>query len=108
MRTRPLYLPVLAVLSLILLLAPLPAARAVLTIEIIGSGGKEYPIAIAAFRAEGGLPQALSPVVAADLARSGMFRIVDAGGVNPPHEPQDVNYQTWRARRRGSDRDRHR
>ena len=98
MRTRPRYLPLLAVLSLILLLAPIPAARAVLTIEIIGSGGTQYPIAIAPFRAEGGLPQALSTVVAADLLRSGVFKIVDAGGVNPPHEPQEVNYQTWRAR----------
>src|SRR5687767_14511285 len=87
-----------ALFFLLLLLAPLPAARAVLTIEIIGSGGKEYPIAIAPFRAEGGLPQSISSVVAADLARSGVFRVVDAGGVNPPHEPQDVNYPTWRAR----------
>ena len=87
-----------AVFSLFLVLALLPAARAQLTIEIIGSGGKEYPIAIAPFRAEGGLPQGISPVVAADLQRSGVFKIVDAGGVNPPHEPQDVNYPTWRAR----------
>jgi TolB protein len=81
-----------------LLLAPLPAARAVLTIEIIGSGGTQYPIAIVPFRAEGGLPHAISGVVAADLQRSGVFRMVDAGGVNPPYEPQDVNYVTWRAR----------
>jgi TolB protein len=87
-----------AAFFLLLLLAPLPAARAVLTIEIIGSGGTQYPIAIAPFRAEGGLPQAISPVVSADLARSGVFKLVDAGGVNPPHEPQDVNYSTWRAR----------
>ncbi len=87
-----------AAFVLVLLLAPLPAARAVLTIEIIGSGGTQYPIAIVPFRAEGGLPQALSPVVADDLTRSGVFRMVDAGGVNPPHEPQDVNYATWRAR----------
>jgi TolB protein len=81
-----------------LLLAPLPAARAVLTIEIIGSGGAQYPIAIVPFRAEGGLPHAISGVVAADLLRSGVFKMVDAGGVNPPYEPQDVNYGTWRAR----------
>jgi TolB protein len=86
------------VFLLLLLVAPLPAARAALTIEIIGSGGTQYPIAIAPFRAEGGLPQSISSVVAADLARSGVFRVVDAGGVNPPHEPQDVNYPTWRAR----------
>jgi TolB protein len=87
-----------AAFILVLLLAPLPAARAVLTIEIIGSGGTQYPIAIVPFRAEGGLPQQISPIVAADLTRSGVFKTVDAGGVNPPHEPQDVNYATWRAR----------
>jgi TolB protein len=86
------------VFHLFLLLAPLPAARAVLTIEIIGSGGAQYPIAIVPFRAEGGLPHAISGVVAADLLRSGVFKMVDAGGVNPPYEPQDVNYGTWRAR----------
>ena len=87
-----------AAFLLLLLLAPLPAARAVLTIEIIGSGGTQYPIAIVPFRAEAGLPHAISQVVAADLQRSGVFRMVDAGGVNPPYEPQDVNFGTWRAR----------
>lgn len=94
-RLRPLFQ---AGFLLLLLLAPLPAARAVLTIEIVGSGGTQYPIAIAPFRAEGGLPQSISSVVAADLVRSGVFRVVDAGGVNPPYEPQEVNYPTWRAR----------
>jgi len=76
-----------------------PAAHAVLTIEIIGTGGNQFPVAIAPFRSEANLPQPLTPVIAADLARSGVFRIVDAGGLNPPpHEPQDVNYATWRAR----------
>src|SRR5262245_1237708 len=83
---------------LVFLLAPAPGVRAALTIEIIGSGGKEYPIAIVPFRAEGG-PQAISPVIGADLVRSGVFRLVDSGGLNPvPSEPQDVNYATFRAR----------
>ena len=83
----------------LLLLVPAPAARAVLTIEIVGTGTTQFPIAIVPFRAEAGTPQPLTPVIAADLARSGLFRTVDAGGLNPvPHEPQDVNYATWRAR----------
>ena len=83
----------------LLLLVPAPAARAVLTIEIVGTGATQFPIAIVPFRAEAGTPQPLTPVIAADLARSGLFRTVDAGGLNPvPHEPQDVNYATWRAR----------
>src|SRR5262245_49117244 len=84
---------------LLLLLAPSPAARAVLTIEIVGSGTNQFPVAIVPFRAEAGLSQPVTPVVSADLARSGLFRLVDAGGLNPPpYEPQDVNFPTWRAR----------
>jgi len=77
---------------------PAPAGAA-LTVEIIGSGANQIPIAIAPFRAEDGMAQKITPVVAADLARSGLFRMVDAGGVVPvPYEPADVNYPVWRAR----------
>ena len=83
----------------LLLLAVQPSALAVLTIEIIGSGSKQYPIAIVPFRAEDGLEQKITPVIAADLARSGMFKLVDAGGINPPpSEPEQINYAQWRAR----------
>src|SRR5262245_7605991 len=76
-----------------------PRAHAALTIEIIGSGGSQFPIAILPFRAEEGLAQKITPVVASDLTRSGLFRMVDPGGVTPlPSEPQDVNHATWRAR----------
>ncbi|MBI1965176.1 MAG: Tol-Pal system protein TolB, partial [Betaproteobacteria bacterium] len=84
---------------LLLLFAAQPSALAVLTIEIIGSGEKQFPIAIVPFRAEEGLEQKITPVVAADLARSGLFKLVDAGGVNPPpSEPEQVDYAQWRAR----------
>ena len=84
----------------ILLLAALPfRATAALTIEIVGTGATQLPIAIVQFRDESGLPQALTPVIAADLARSGVFRAVDAGGLNPPpSEPHEINWSTWRAR----------
>jgi TolB protein len=75
------------------------SARAALTIEIVGSGANQIPIAIAPFRAEEGIPQPLTPVISADLARSGLFRMVDAGGVVPvPHEPDQVNYPQWKTR----------
>jgi TolB protein len=81
-------------------LAAFPSlSPAALTIEIVGTGGTQFPVAVAPFRAEAGIPQQLTPVIAADLARSGVFKLVDAGGVNPPpYEPQDLNYGTWRAR----------
>ena len=84
---------------ILILLAMSSPAGAVLTIEIVGTGATQFPVAIVPFRAEAGLPQPLVPVISADLARSGVFRLIDAGGLNPPqHEPQDVNYATWRAR----------
>ena len=77
----------------------LTPVHAALTIEIIGAGGNQIPIAIVPFRTEEGLSQKITPVVNTDLSRSGLFKLVDAGGLNPPpYEPQDVNYGTWRAR----------
>ncbi len=87
--------PVLA-LGLWLVAAPVSAG---LTIEIVGAGAKQIPVAIVPFRAEEGLAQRITPVAAADLTRSGLFRMVDPGGMNPvPHEPEQINYAQWRAR----------
>lgn len=75
------------------------AASAQLRIEVIGGGASQIPVAIVPFRAEQGLAQQLTPVVAADLARSGLFKTIDPGGMNPvPHEPEQLNYPQWRAR----------
>ena len=77
----------------------LTPAHATLTIEIIGAGSSQIPVAIVPFRAEEELSQKITPVVAADLARSGLFKMVDPGGINPvPHEPEQINYPQWRAR----------
>lgn len=86
-------------LVLILLAALSFPALAQLRIEVIGAGATQIPVAIVPFQAEAGLAQQLTPVVAADLERSGLFRLIDAGGVNPvPHEPEQVDYAQWRAR----------
>src|SRR5688500_16641342 len=74
-------------------------AHSALTIEIVGSGARQIPIAIVPFRAEEGVAQKVTPIVAADLTNSGLFKMIDAGGLNPPpYDPQDVNYGTWRTR----------
>ena len=89
-------------------------------IEVIGGGATQRPpplsasdhpcnystavnanqiaIAIAPFRDESGAKQPLSPVIAADLARSGLFNIVDAAGAKPQHEPEQIDYAYWRSR----------
>ncbi len=75
------------------------SAAATLTIEIVGAGANQIPVAIVPFRAEEGLAQRITPVVAADLARSGLFKTVDSGGMTPvPYEPEQLNYAQWRAR----------
>ncbi len=73
--------------------------HAALTIEIIGAGANQIPIAIVPFRAEDALATKITPVIAADLARSGLFKPVDAGGMVPvPYEPEQVVYSQWQAR----------
>ncbi|MDP2822409.1 MAG: Tol-Pal system beta propeller repeat protein TolB [Sulfuritalea sp.] len=55
------------------------AAQAQLTVEITGAGANRLPVAIADFTGERIVAQALASVVRADLERSGLFRLVDAG-----------------------------
>ncbi|MCM2327123.1 MAG: Tol-Pal system beta propeller repeat protein TolB [Lysobacter sp.] len=75
------------------------AAHAQLTIDITTSGGRQIPVAILPFAGEAAQPQPVSPVVGADLARTGLFRLVNAMGVSPvPTEPSEVNFVDWQAR----------
>ncbi len=87
-----------------LLLAALAAfvslgAQAQLTIDITTSGGRQIPVAVLAFAGEAAQPQSVSAVVGADLARTGLFRLVNTVGVSPlPTEPSEVNFVDWQAR----------
>ena len=91
--------PVRFVLFTLLWLVLTPVAHSQLRIEIIGGGASQVPIAIAPFKAEGSLPQKLTDLVTADLSRSGLFKIVDSGGLTTiPTEPAEVQYPTWQAR----------
>ena len=93
------YHPFRIALSVLLWLSLVPAAYAQLTIEIIGGGANQVPIAITPFKGEETLPQKVTAVVAADLVRSGLFRIVDSGGLTAiPAEPAEVQYPVWTAR----------
>lgn len=82
---------------LLLGLIPWKLACAALTIEIVGGGAQQIPVAIVPFAQEAGLPQQITPVVSADLARSGLFKLVDTAGASPSELAQ-VNYADWRAR----------
>lgn len=75
------------------------AARAQLTIDITTSGGRQIPIAVMPMSGESTQPQSVSEVVAADLARTGLFRLVNTVGISPvPTEPSQVSFGDWTAR----------
>jgi TolB protein len=79
-------------------LVSLPAASfAQLRVEITGVGSQQFPIAIATFARDGQVPVEIEAVVRADLARSGLFRIVDAGTQQIP-ENAAVALPEWKSR----------
>ena len=79
-----------------LVLLPL-AARAQLRVEITGVGAQQFPIAVAPFASEGQPPEKIDEIVRADLARSGLFRVVDAGA-QPIADNASVNLADWKSR----------
>src|SRR5574340_763025 len=83
------------------LLAAIPfvPAQAQLSIEIIGGAATAIPIAIVPFDAEATWPLGITGIVGADLARSGLFRLVNTDGVVPrPAHALDVQPAVWRGR----------
>jgi len=57
------------------------ATQAQLKVEIAGVGSNQIPVAVAAFADEGVAPAQVSAVIRADLERSGVFKVIDAGQV---------------------------
>jgi TolB protein len=86
--------------SIFLLLAlSCTAAQAQLSIEITGGGANQIPIGVLRFAGEQALPQSISDIVEADLQRSGRFRMLFAGNVDPlPAEIAQVNFGDWKNR----------
>jgi len=84
-------------LLLAVTLLPALPARAQLTIEIVGGAGTTIPVSIVPFENEATYPLGITGIVGADLARSGLFRLVDAGGIVPrPARPEEVRAADWR------------
>jgi TolB protein len=74
-----------------------PAAQAELTIEIVGGASQQIPIAIVPFSRPGQTDE-LTPVIGADLRRSGLFRTLETRGVaSQPHDLPEVQYADWSA-----------
>jgi TolB protein len=69
-------------------------ARAVLDIEVTGAGEHQTPVSVAPFDGERSLDQRMSEVVANDLARTGLFKLIDPAG-KAPHEVSEVQFSDW-------------
>ncbi len=73
-------------------------AWSAMTIEIIGGAAKRIPLAIVPFAPADKLDDP-AEIVSADLARSGLFQLIETRDVSPlPREPQDIRFPQWRAK----------
>ncbi len=91
--TKKLFLRVFLLFGLVLATA---VQAQQLRVEISGVGANQIPIAIAGFADESIAPAQVSAIIKQDLARSGMFRIMDTGGVM--NETAPVDFADWRNR----------
>ena len=72
------------------------AANAQLQIEIAGVGSNQIPVAVAAFADESMAPAQVSAVIRADLERSGVFKVIDAGQVIS--DSASIDASAWKGR----------
>jgi len=91
---RRLLAPAFVLLATLLLLAP---AKAQLRVEVTGVGTHQFPVSVASFRRDGEIPQPVDEIIRANLQRSGLFRLVDAGSA-PLSETSAVNLPDFRGR----------
>jgi len=70
-------------------------AQAQMRIEISGVGSNQIPVAVAGFADEILAPQQISAIIKADLGRSGLFNVIDAGTVN---DVNNIDYAGWKAK----------
>ena len=86
----------LQVIALALLLGAEVSALAQLKIEVAGVGSDQIPVSVANFASDLPGNQSLSAIIRADLARSGMFRVIDIKEVIADNAPLDL--AAWKAR----------
>ncbi|WP_291993337.1 Tol-Pal system beta propeller repeat protein TolB [Candidatus Accumulibacter sp. ACC003] len=73
------------------------SAHAELTIEITGAGANRIPVAIADFGGDPAAARIVTSVVRADLERSGLFKMVDGGGLAMT-ETTTPPFEDWKSR----------
>jgi TolB protein len=82
--------------ALLAALMILPAA-AQLRVEITGVGSNQFPVSVATFRRDGEIPQPVDEIIRANLQRSGLFRLIDAGST-PLAETSAVSLPDFKGR----------
>lgn len=80
------------------LLVNLGLSHAQTTIEIIGGGAQQFPIAVTNLPGEAALPQGIAQIVRDDLNRSGLFKLVDATNLPVPADAAQVRFPEWKGR----------
>lgn len=88
---RPFVIFVVAIIS--------SSANAALEIEISGGSAQQIPIAIVPFGQSGTSTQVkIGDIISADLRRSGLFRVLETGGVaSQPTDISQIKYAEWSA-----------
>ena len=72
------------------------STRAQVRVEIAGVASNQIPVAVAAFADEAMAPAQVSAIIKADLERSGVFKVIDAGTVLS--ESSAIDYGQWKSR----------
>ena len=73
-------------------------ANAALEIEISGGGAQQIPIAVVPFGGAANTKDNINEIIAADLHRSGLFRVLETRGMaNLPISPAQIKYAEWAA-----------
>lgn len=78
-----------------LLFSSLAAAQ--LRVEITGVGSNQFPVSVANFKRDGDIPQPVDEIIRADLQRSGLFRLIDAGAT-PLADTAAVSFAEYKGR----------
>lgn len=94
MNTKSLYRSLL-VLCLSLLTVAHTFAQDHLDIQISGVGASQIPVTVAGFANEAAVSRKVTDIIKADLARTGLFRLVGTDAVLP--ESASVDYAKWKA-----------
>jgi TolB protein len=70
-------------------------AHAQVRVEIAGVSSNQIPVAVAVFADEDTAPAQMSAVIKADLERSGVFKVIDAGAMS---DSSAIDFSQWKSR----------